>query len=85
MCACALVPHVVVAVVAVVAVTVMRVLFFVGCEYAERVQGSEGDGNTGMGDGGGVVALSAEHEYVGGTCGPGLGQSMEGWGRVLAV
>ena len=38
----------------------------VGCEYAE------GDDNAGVGDGGGVVAMSAGHEYVGGTRGPGI-------------
>ena len=33
------------------------------CESA-RVQGCEGDGSAGVGDGGDVVAVSAWHEYV---------------------
>ena len=32
----------------------------------------EGDGNAGMGDGRGVVVVSAGHEYVGGTHGSGV-------------
>ena len=37
----------------------------VACVYAERVRGCEVDGNAGVGDGGGVVVVSAGH--VGGT------------------
>ena len=33
------------------------------------MRGSRGDCITGVGDGGCVVAMSARHEYVGGTCG----------------
>ena len=44
----------------------------VGCEYAERVRGCEGDGNAVVGDGGCVVAVIPKHEYVGGTCGSGI-------------
>ena len=51
---------------AVVAVTVMHVLFFFVYVYAARLLGWEGDGNPGVGSGGGVVAVSA---YMGGTCG----------------
>ena len=55
---------------AVVAVTVMHVLlFFVACVYAARLLGCEGDGNAGVGSGGGVVAVSA---YMGGTRGSGV-------------
>ena len=42
----------------------------VACLYAERVCGCEGDGNAGVGDGGGVVVVSAG--YVGGTRGSGI-------------
>ena len=38
--------------------------------YSERVCGYEGDGNVGMGDGGGAVVVSAGH--VGGTRGSGI-------------
>ena len=38
--------------------------------YAESVLGCEGDGNAGVGFGGGVVVVSAWH--VGGTCGLGI-------------
>ena len=37
--------------------------------YAVRLLGCEGDGNTGVGSGGGVVAVSA---YMGGTRGAGV-------------
>ena len=37
--------------------------------FAARLLGCEGDGNAGVGSGGGVVALSA---YMGGTCGSGV-------------
>ena len=33
--------------------------------------GCEGDGNAGVGDGGGVIVVSTGHEYMGGTCGSG--------------
>ena len=36
------------------------------------LRGREGDGNTGVGDGEGVVAVSAGHEYVGSTRGLGI-------------
>ena len=49
----------------VVAVTVMYVLLFVLREF----EGCEGDGNTGVGSGGGVFAVSA---YMGGTRGSGV-------------
>ena len=49
------------------AVTVMCVLLFVLDASMLRV--CEGDGNAGVGDGGGVVAVSPGHEYVGGTRG----------------
>ena len=44
----------------------------VGCEHADRVRGFEGDVNVGVGDGGGVVAVSVWHEYVGGKHGSGI-------------
>ena len=44
----------------------------VPCVYAERVWGCEGDGNAGVGDGGGVIVVSAGHKYVGGTSGSGF-------------
>ena len=55
---------------AVVAVTVMHVLLFVlhVCMVRER-EGADGDGNTGLGSGRGVVAVSA---YMGGTRGSGV-------------
>ena len=37
--------------------------------YATRLLGCEGDGNAGVGCGGGVVVVSA---YMGGTCGSGV-------------
>ena len=37
--------------------------------FAARLLGCEGDGSTGVGFGGGVVAVSA---YMGGTCGSGV-------------
>ena len=49
-------------------VTVMRVLLFVLCVCMLRE--CEGDGNAGVGDGGGVVVVSAGH--VGGTRGSGI-------------
>ena len=39
--------------------------------YAERVQGCDGDGNAGVVAGGGVVAVSAGCEYIGGARGSG--------------
>ena len=36
----------------------------VACVYAERVRGCEGDDNAGMGNGGGVVVISAWHVGV---------------------
>ena len=42
-----------------------------GCEYVGSVWEYEGDNNTGGEDGGGLVVMSAEHEYMGGTCGSG--------------
>ena len=41
----------------------------VACVYAARMLGCEGDGNAGVGSGGGVVAVSA---YMGGTRGSGV-------------
>ena len=52
---------------AVVAVTVMHVLLFL--LHVCRLLGCEGDGNAGVGSGGGVVAVSA---YMGDTCGSGV-------------
>ena len=52
---------------AVVAVTDMCAVVYVGCEYAERLCGCEGDSNADVGDGGVVVEVNAGHEYVGGT------------------
>ena len=46
----------------------------VGCEYAERVRGYDGDRNYGVLDGVGVVvvnAVNSGHEYLGGTRGSG--------------
>ena len=43
----------------VVVVTDACAVVCVGCEYAERVQGCDGDGNAGVGHGGCVVAVSA--------------------------
>ena len=37
----------------------------VGCEYADRVRGCEGDGYAGVGGGEGVIAVIAGHEYGG--------------------
>ena len=54
----------------VVAVTVMRVLLFVLDVILLRE--CEGNGNAGVGDGGGVVGVSTEYEYVGGTRGSGI-------------
>ena len=45
----------------------MLVLFFV--LHVSIVRECEGDGNAGMGYGGGVVVVSAGHECVGGTRG----------------
>ena len=50
---------------AVVAMTVMRVILCV--LHVGMVGECEGDINAGMGDGEGVVIVSAWHEYVGGT------------------
>ena len=44
----------------------------VGCEYAERVRGCERYGNACVVDGGGAVAMSVGHEYVGDVRGPGI-------------
>ena len=69
---------------AVVAVTVMHVLLFVLYVCMPR----KGDGNAGVRDGGGVVVVSAWHEYVGGTRGLDIVSStvdvlgMRGVGRV---
>ena len=52
-----------------VAVTVMHVLLFV---WSESMLRGESNGNTGVGNGGGVFAASAGHEYVGGTHGLGI-------------
>ena len=49
---------------AVVADTVMRVLVFV--LNASMMRECDGGGNAGVGDGRGVVVVSAGHEYVGG-------------------
>ena len=49
------------------AVTVMRVLLFV--LDVSMMRECECDGNAGVGDGGGVVTVSAWHDYVGGTRG----------------
>ena len=49
-------------------VTVMRVLLFVLHVCMLRVLGVEGDGNAGVGAGGGVVVVSVWCEYMGGTC-----------------
>ena len=55
---------------AVVAVTVMHVLLFcVACVYAVRLLGCERDGNSDVGSGGGVVAMSA---YMSGRSGSGV-------------
>ena len=37
----------------------------IACEYGEGVRGCEGDDNAGVGDGGGVVVVSAGYECVG--------------------
>ena len=42
------------------------------CVYAKRVRGCDGDGNAGVGYGGGVVAKIAACEYMGGTRGSGF-------------
>ena len=47
----------------------MHVLLFV--LHVCMVRECEGDGNAGVGDGEGVVVMSAGHEYVGGTRGSG--------------
>ena len=51
--------------------------------FAAILLGCEGDGNAGVGSGGGVVAVSA---YMGGTRGSGVlasaGDMLESWGRV---
>ena len=60
----------------VVAVTVMHVRLFV---FAARLLECEGDGNAGVGSGGGVVAVSA---YMGGTRGSGVLASA---GEVLEI
>ena len=52
---------------AVLSVTVMRVLLFV--LDVSMLRKCDGDGNANSGAGKGVVAVSAGHEYVGGTCG----------------
>ena len=52
------------------AVTVMRVLLFV--LDVSMLRECDGDGNADVGDGEGVVAASAGHEYVGGTRGSGI-------------
>ena len=58
-----------------VAVTMMRVLLFLlnVCMLRE----CDGDGNTGVGAGGDVVAVSAGCEYMGGTRGSGFVSSAE--------
>ena len=53
----------------VLAVTIMHMLLFV--LDVSMMRDYEGDGNAGVGDGGGVVVVSAWHEYVGGTRGLG--------------
>ena len=50
------------------AVTEMRVLLFV--KHVCMLRECEGDGNAGVGNGGGVVVVCAGH--VGGTCGSGI-------------
>ena len=45
-----------------VAVTVMRVLLLL--LDVSMMRECEGDGNAGVGDGGGEIAVSAGHEYV---------------------
>ena len=49
----------------------------VGCEYAERVRGCERYGNACVVDGGGAVAMSVGHEYVGDVRGPGIVSSAD--------
>ena len=51
------------------AVTVVRVLFLLDMSMLRKC---EGDGNVGVGDGGGVAAVSAGHEYVVGIRGSGI-------------
>ena len=58
------------------AVTVMRILLFV--LHVSMVRECEGNGNAGVGDGGGVVVVSAGHERVGGTRGSGIVSSAAG-------
>ena len=41
----------------------------VACVFAARLLGCEGDGNAGVGSGGGVAVVSA---FMGGTCGSGV-------------
>ena len=66
-CGVVVVPYVVGAV---VVVTVMHVpLFVLHVCFAARLLGCEGDGNAGVGSGGGVVAVSA---YMAFTCGSGV-------------
>ena len=55
---------------AVFVVTVMRVLLFV--LDVSMLRECEGDDNDGVGDGEGVFAVSAGHEYVGSTRGSGI-------------
>ena len=66
----------------------------VGCEYAERLRRCEGEKNAGVGDEGGMVAVSAVNEYAGvthGSCivsnaavvqGMNVGRGMRGVGGV---
>ena len=59
------------------AVTVMRVLLFV--LDVSMLIACESDSNAGEGYGGGVVAVSVGHDYVGGTRGSGIVSSLVGY------